>query len=94
MSAREAGDDRWAATLLDHLVFAEPGHEAAQALLAETYDQLGYRAESGPWRDVYLTAAHELRNGIQGTAIDPSSPFAGRGEGKLRRHAVSPGCGV
>ncbi|MGB5104024.1 MAG: alkyl sulfatase dimerization domain-containing protein [Steroidobacteraceae bacterium] len=70
-AAHEAGDDRWAATLLNHLVFTEPGHEAAQALLAETYDQLGYRAESGPWRDAYLTAAHEMRNGIQGTAIDP-----------------------
>lgn len=70
-TAHDAGDDRWAATLLDHLVFAEPGNEAAKALLAETYDQLGYRAESGPWRDVYLTGAHELRNGIQGTAIDP-----------------------
>ena len=31
--------------------------------LARTYDQLGYRAESGPWRDVYLTAAYELRHG-------------------------------
>lgn len=70
-AAHAAGDDRWAATLLDHLVFAEPGNDAARALLAETYDQLGYRAESAPWRDVYLTAAHELRNGIQGTAIDP-----------------------
>ena len=26
-------------------------------------DQLGYQAESGPWRDVYLTGAYELRNG-------------------------------
>ena len=31
-----------------------------------TYDQLGYQAESGPWRDVYLTGALELRHGVQG----------------------------
>jgi len=70
-TAHEAGDDRWAATLLDHLVFADPSHTGARALLATVYEQLGYRAESGPWRDVYLTGALELRGGIQGTAVDP-----------------------
>ncbi len=70
-AAFEAGEYRWAATLLDHLVFAEPGHREAKALLAETYDQLGYRAESGPWRDVYLTGAYELRHGAQGPATAP-----------------------
>ena len=59
----EGGDYRWAATVLDHLVFAEPGNAAARDLLARCYDQLGYRAESGPWRDVYLSAAYELRHG-------------------------------
>jgi alkyl sulfatase BDS1-like metallo-beta-lactamase superfamily hydrolase len=67
-AAHDAGDDRWAATLLNHLVFAEPDHDEARVLLAETYDQLGFRAESGPWRDIYLTGAYELRNGNQGTA--------------------------
>jgi alkyl sulfatase BDS1-like metallo-beta-lactamase superfamily hydrolase len=61
--AFDAGDVRWSATLLDHLVFAEPGHAEGRALLARVYDQLGYRAESGPWRDVYLTGAYELRHG-------------------------------
>lgn len=70
-AAHEAGDDRWAATLLDHLVFAEPTHERARALLATVYEQLGYRAESAPWRDVYLTGALELRDGVQGTTVDP-----------------------
>jgi alkyl sulfatase BDS1-like metallo-beta-lactamase superfamily hydrolase len=32
-------------------------------MLAKAYDQMGYRAESGPWRDVYLSAAYELRHG-------------------------------
>ena len=70
-AAHEAGDDRWAATLLNHAVFADPDDVQARSLLAAVYDQLGFRAESGPWRDVYLTGAYELRNGIQGTALDP-----------------------
>jgi alkyl sulfatase BDS1-like metallo-beta-lactamase superfamily hydrolase len=70
-AAHETGDDRWAATLLNHAVFANPDDAGAKALLATVYDQLGFRAESGPWRDVYLTGAYELRNGIQGTAVDP-----------------------
>lgn len=61
--AQARGDHRWAATLLDHLVFAAPDDAEARAALAATYDQLGYRAESGPWRDVYLTGAYELRHG-------------------------------
>jgi len=48
---------------LNHLVFAQPDNLAAKDLLAQTYDQLGYQAESGPWRDVYLTGALELRQG-------------------------------
>ena len=62
-TAFDAGDYRWVAELLNHLVFAEPEQHEARALLAMTYDQLGYQAESGPWRDVYLTAAYELRHG-------------------------------
>ncbi len=62
-AAYEADDLRWAATLLDHLVFAEPDRNEARELLARTYDQLGYRAEAAPWRDVYLTGAYELRHG-------------------------------
>lgn len=54
---------RWVAELLNHLVFAEPDNTAAKTLLAQTYDQLAYQAESGPWRDVYLTGALELRQG-------------------------------
>ncbi|MDG2306723.1 MAG: alkyl sulfatase dimerization domain-containing protein [Candidatus Binatia bacterium] len=68
--AYDAGEYRFTATALDKVVFAEPGNAAARALLAQTYDQLGYQAESGPWRDVYLTGAYELRNGVSGSAID------------------------
>ncbi|MEM9256707.1 MAG: alkyl sulfatase dimerization domain-containing protein [Pseudomonadota bacterium] len=59
----DQGDYRWVAEVLNHLVFAEPSNSAARELLAQTYDQLGYQAESGPWRDVYLTGALELRRG-------------------------------
>jgi alkyl sulfatase BDS1-like metallo-beta-lactamase superfamily hydrolase len=61
--AFDHGDYRWVATVLNHLVFAEPDRADARELLARTYEQLGYRAESGPWRDVYLTGARELRQG-------------------------------
>jgi alkyl sulfatase BDS1-like metallo-beta-lactamase superfamily hydrolase len=69
--AYEAGDYRWAATLLNHLVFAEPSDAEARELLAQAYDQLGYQAESGPWRDVYLTGAYELRGGERQSVLDP-----------------------
>lgn len=73
LSAAEAayseGDYRWVAELLNHLVFAEPENIAARALLADTYDQLGYQAESGPWRDVYLSGAYELRQGAPEKAL-------------------------
>ncbi len=61
--AYDRADYRWAAELINHLVFADPENAEAKALLAATYDQLGYQAESGPWRDVYLSAAFELRHG-------------------------------
>lgn len=66
------GDYRWVAQVLNHLVFAQPDHKQAKALLANTYDQLGYQAESGPWRDVYLSAAYELRHGAPEFGVDLS----------------------
>jgi len=63
LEAYERGEYRWAATLLDHAVFADPDDREARDLLAQAYEQLGYQAESGPWRDVYLTGAFELRHG-------------------------------
>ncbi|GAA0450099.1 beta-lactamase-like protein [Paractinoplanes deccanensis] len=60
----DAGDLRFAAQLLNHAVFAEPSHAAAKALLAEVYERLGFGAESGTWRNFYLTGAQELRDGV------------------------------
>ena len=62
-SAFDGGDYRWAAELLNHLVFAEPDYEPGRLLQADTLKQLGYQAESGPWRNIYLTGALELRQG-------------------------------
>lgn len=53
-------DYRWCATLLSNLVFAEPQNKEARILLSDTYKQLGYSAESGPWRNFYLTGAQDL----------------------------------
>ena len=63
-TAFDTGEYRWVAELLNHLVFADPDNEAAKNLLADAYEQMGYQAESGPWRNFYLTGAQELRRGI------------------------------
>ena len=63
-TAFDAGEYRWSAELLNHLVFAAPDNEPAKNLLADSYEQMGYQAESGPWRNFYLTGAQELRRGI------------------------------
>jgi alkyl sulfatase BDS1-like metallo-beta-lactamase superfamily hydrolase len=62
-AAYDKGDFRWAAELLNHAVFGAPDHKGAKELLARTYDQMGYMAEAATWRNSYLTAATELRNG-------------------------------
>ena len=61
--ASDAGEYRWAAMLLNHVVFANPKNQAARDLLADGYTQLAYQAEAGTWRNIYLTGAQELRGG-------------------------------
>lgn len=56
-------DLRWLAQVLDHAVFADPERGEAKELLARVLEQLGYAAESAPWRNFYLTGAQELRTG-------------------------------
>lgn len=58
------GDYRWTAMVLKQVVFANPDSVHGKNLLADTYEQLGYQAESGPWRAEYLQGAYELRNGV------------------------------
>ena len=63
----EAGDYRWVAEVLNHVVMAEPDHVQGRALLADTLEQLGYQSESAPWRNFYLSGALELRHGLPET---------------------------
>ncbi|QLI73806.1 Alkyl/aryl-sulfatase BDS1 [Metarhizium brunneum] len=86
--AREAlgeGDFRWAAEILNHVVFAEPEHAEARALLADTYEQLGYGSENGPWRNFYMSGAAELRGGKFGA---PTSTASGDVVGQLTPEMV------
>ncbi len=68
----DKGEYRWIATALKHVVFANPDSKTGKELLAKAYEQLGYQAESGPWRSVYLQGAFELRNGVPNITV-PSS---------------------
>jgi alkyl sulfatase BDS1-like metallo-beta-lactamase superfamily hydrolase len=62
--AYEGGEYRWVAQVVNHLVFAEPDNREARELQADALEQLGYQAESGPWRNFFLTGAMELREGV------------------------------
>ena len=55
------GEYRWVGMVVNHVVFADPKNMKARYLLADAYEQMGYQAESGPWRNFYLTGARELR---------------------------------
>ena len=59
----DKGEYQWVAEVTNTIVFADPENEAARLLCADALEQLGYQAESGPWRNAYLTAALELRHG-------------------------------
>ncbi len=61
--AFDAGEFRWSAELLKHAVYAEPKNKTASELLARSFEQMGYMAESAPWRNFYLSGALELRQG-------------------------------
>ena len=65
----DKGEYQWVAEITNVIVFADPANEAARLLCADALEQLGYQAESGPWRNAYLTAALELRYGNQGTNV-------------------------
>ncbi|GLZ89347.1 alkyl sulfatase [Metapseudomonas resinovorans] len=58
------GEYRWVAEAAKQVVFAEPDNTDAKNLMADAFEQMGYQAESGPWRSVYLQGAYELRNGV------------------------------
>ena len=63
--AMTAGDYRWSSDLLNQLVFADPKNVEGRALLADSYEQQGYQAESAIWRNMFLSGARDLREGMK-----------------------------
>ena len=59
----DAGEFQWVAEVTNTIVFADPDNQAARLLCADALEQLGYQAESGTWRNAYLSGAKELRTG-------------------------------
>ncbi len=70
IKAFDAGDFRWSSTVFNHIVFADPANLAAKKWLAASYEQQGFQAEAGTWRNVFLQAAEELRNGVPKPRVD------------------------
>ncbi|QMN67511.1 MBL fold metallo-hydrolase [Citrobacter freundii] len=69
------GNYRWVAQVTNNIVFADPSNREARNLEADALEQMGYQAESGPWRNFYLTGAQELRNGVvKGATPNTASP--------------------
>ena len=92
--AFDQGDYRWAAELLDRLVFADASHQAARTLLARTYEQLGYTAEAATWRNSYLTAAAELRSGPPSKGIDRAMAIDMLGQTPIERFLEAMAAGL
>ena len=59
----EKGEYQWVAEITNVLIYADPANEQARYLCADALEQLAYQAESGTWRNAYLSGALELRNG-------------------------------
>jgi alkyl sulfatase BDS1-like metallo-beta-lactamase superfamily hydrolase len=70
----DAGDYRWVAEVVNHLVFAEPENREARELQAQALEQLGFGAENATWRNFFLMGAKELREGISGTPTSTAPP--------------------
>lgn len=70
--AMSAGDYRWSSDLLNQLVFADPKNSEGRSLLADSYEQQGYQAESAIWRNMFLSAARDLREGVKASIATQS----------------------
>jgi alkyl sulfatase BDS1-like metallo-beta-lactamase superfamily hydrolase len=81
----DAGDLRFAAELLNHVIFDDQSNTDARELLAGVYDQLGYGSETGTWRNFYLQGAYELRHDEKPTPLDlaPADDIAALTVGQL-----------
>ena len=70
--AMNVGDYRWSSDLLNQLVFADPINVQGRSLLADSYEQQGYQAESAIWRNMFLSAARDLREGVKASITTQS----------------------
>ncbi|MGK2956605.1 MAG: alkyl/aryl-sulfatase [Solirubrobacterales bacterium] len=59
----DAGEYRWVAEVMNHVVFADPKNQEARELAADALEQMGYQTESSTWRNAFLNGAQELRIG-------------------------------
>jgi alkyl sulfatase BDS1-like metallo-beta-lactamase superfamily hydrolase len=75
VEAEAHGELRWAATLLDHVIFADDTNKVAREQLAAIYTRMGFESEAGTWRNIYLTGAQELRDGVM--KLPPTSMNVG-----------------
>ncbi|MBM7868601.1 alkyl sulfatase BDS1-like metallo-beta-lactamase superfamily hydrolase [Clostridium pascui] len=58
------GEYQWVAEVTKQVIYANPNNKEAKLICADALEQLGYIAESGPWRNEYLMGAQELRYGV------------------------------
>jgi len=71
------GQYRQAMEIVNKLVYAEPDNTDAKQLLARIFEQLGYQYESTSMRNSFLSAARELRHGVQEVmGLDSAGPDA------------------
>lgn len=71
----DQGEFQWVAEVCNTIVFTDPENQAARYLCADALEQLGYQAESGAWRNAYLSGALELREGNQSAnSVSTTSP--------------------
>ncbi|MBY6017874.1 alkyl/aryl-sulfatase [Ferrimonas balearica] len=70
----EAGRYQQASQLLNDVVTCQPDNQKARDLLADSYEQQGYQAETMAWRNSYLQGAYELRTGFVADSIKAASP--------------------
>jgi alkyl sulfatase BDS1-like metallo-beta-lactamase superfamily hydrolase len=73
-AACDDGDLRWAVEVLNHVLFADEHHAEARSLQADAFERLAFGSENGTWRNVYLSGATELRQGVFGTPAATGAP--------------------
>ncbi|MFC1618180.1 alkyl/aryl-sulfatase [Patescibacteria group bacterium] len=68
------GNYRFVCQILDQVIWANPANQEARELEADALEQLGYQTENATWRNAYLAAAQELREGVsEGKGITTAS---------------------